>query len=471
MKDRYQGHAETAHCKEVGDIQSSKSGKIGLRDIRENLKQPWLLALLFVAGIPLFPEYIAPVLAGGALLAAYFDAKKRQRQVMIGALGKVILVYIAYMAFGLLYTPHFLSTLSTVGMWAVMFLVYLAITTVLTDRSRLDTALFCISLVTGLAGLIGCVQYGLRAFLGLDISLQFWRFIDQVVFEWLPLKLLPITTDLRVSSTFNNPNIFAEYLVMVIPFLSYYAFSGRRTGARVLCRCCLLAAVGGVAFSFSRGCYLSLLVIALIFTVANIRKIMLIIVTAASALLLIPESVLARLFSVTGMDASVSERLDIWEAGLHTIGQDLLFGMGAGVDNTWDMLLRHGINAPHMHNLPLQLLAEGGVIALGILLLAGWRLLRGGVDMLHHSRDSRMMGVVFIAFVAAFCMDGMVDFPLLTPKLVGIFLMVLALGDAAGKLYLDQAMQPLTDTAPFSRIARFIRKHREKAYANMPLEK
>ena len=111
------------------------------------------------------------------------------------------------------------------------------------------------------------------------------------------------------------------------------------------------------------------------------------------------------------------------------------------------------------------------MIALGILLLAGWRLLRGGVDMLHHSRDSRMMGVVFIAFVAAFCMDGMVDFPLLTPKLVGIFLMVLALGDAAGKLYLDQAMQPLTDTAPFSRIARFIRKHREKAYANMPLEK
>ncbi len=453
------------------DIQDIKSGKERLRDIRDNLKQPWLLALLCVSGIPLFPEYIAPLLAGGALLAAYFDARERQRRVMVGTLGKWILVYIAYMAFGLLYTPHFLSTLSTAAMWAVMFLAYLAVTTVLTDRSRFDTALFCISLVAGLAGLIGCLQYGLRAFLGLDISLQFWRFIDQVVFEWLPLKLLPITTDLRVSSTFNNPNIFAEYLVMVIPFLSYYAFSGRRTGARILCRCCLLAAVGGVAFSFSRGCYLALLAIALIFCAANIRKIMLIIVTAASALLLIPESVLARLFSVTGMDASVSERLDIWAAGLRTIGQDPLFGMGAGVDNTWDMLLRHGINAPHMHNLPLQLLAEGGVIALGILLAVGWKLLRGGVDMLHRSRDTRMMGVVFLAFTAAFCMDGMVDFPLLTPKLVGVFLMVLALGDAAMKLYLDRELQPLTDTAPFSRFARLIRKHREKTYANTPLGK
>ena len=60
-----------------------------------------------------------------------------------------------------------------------------------------------------------------------------------------------------------------------------------------------------------------------------------------------------------------------------------------------------------------------------------------------------MMGVVFLAFTAAFCMDGMVDFPLLTPKLVGVFLMVLALGDAAMKLYLDRELQPLTDTAPF----------------------
>lgn len=379
---------------------------------------------------------------------------------MVGTLGKWILVYIAYMAFGLLYTPHFLSTLSTAAMWAVMFLAYLAVTTVLTDRSGL-TPRCSASLVAGLAGLIGCLQYGLRAFLGLDISLQFWRFIDQVVFEWLPLKLLPITTDLRVSSTFNNPNIFAEYLVMVIPFLSYYAFSGRRTGARILCRCCLLAAVGGVAFSFSRGCYLALLAIALIFCAANIRKIMLIIVTAASALLLIPESVLARLFSVTGMDASVSERLDIWAAGLRTIGQDPLFGMGAGVDNTWDMLLRMA-STPRYAQPSLTAAGGGGVIALGILLAVGWKLLRGGVDMLHRSRDTRMMGVVFLAFTAAFCMDGMVDFLLLTPKLVGVFLMVLALGDAAMKLYLDRELQPLTDTAPFSRFARLIRKHRKK---------
>ncbi len=453
----------------------SKTGAEGMKkrliQIRDDLKQPWLLALLFIACIPVFPEYVAPLLAGGAVLAAYFDAKGSGRRILVGTLGKIMLVYMAYMAFGLLYSENFLSTLATLGMWVVMFLGYLAITTVLSDRQRYDTALFCLCLVAGLVGAIGCIQYVLRAFFGLDLTLQFWQFIDQLVFEWLRLDLMPMTTDLRVSATFNNPNIFAEYLVMVIPFVSYYSFSGQRTGTRMLCRICLLAAVGGVAFSFSRGSYLALLVTALIFCVANIRKIMLFVITAAAALLLVPESVLARLFSVTGIDASTSERLHIWAAGLETITHDPLFGMGAGVSNTWDTLLHHGINAPHMHNIVLQLLAEGGVIALGLMLYAGWKLLRGGIDLLQKSRATRMFGVTFIAFAASFSMDGMVDFPLLTPKLVGVFLMVLALGDAAMNLYLGRELQPLRDISPFSRLFRRAGRSSKEAYANIPVEK
>ena len=216
---------------------------------------------------------------------------------------------------------------------------------------------------------------------------------------------------------------------------------------------------------------MALLVIALIFCAANLRKIMLIVITAASTLVLVPESVLARLFSVTGSDASTNERLHIWAAGLETIGHDPLFGMGAGVDNTWEMLLHHGINAPHMHNIVLQLLAEGGVIALGLMLFAGWKLLRGSIDMLQRSRDTRMMGVVFLAFTAAFCMDGMVDFPLLTPKLVGIFLMVLSMGDVAMKLYLDKPLEPLRQVGPFPRLLRLFRRRSSGSHTGLPLQK
>lgn len=41
--------------------------KATLRDAKATLRQPWLLSILMVAAIPLFPEYIAPFLAVGAL--------------------------------------------------------------------------------------------------------------------------------------------------------------------------------------------------------------------------------------------------------------------------------------------------------------------------------------------------------------------------------------------------------------------
>lgn len=42
-----------------------------------------------------------------------------------------------------------------------------------------------------------------------------------------------------------------------------------------------------------------------------------------------------------------------------------------------------------------------------------------------------MLGVALIAFVAGLLVDGLVDFPLLTPRLVGTFTLVLALADAS----------------------------------------
>ena len=47
-------------------------------DIKVNLRQPWLLCVLLIAVIPIFPEYICPLLAAGALIAAHFDAKARR---------------------------------------------------------------------------------------------------------------------------------------------------------------------------------------------------------------------------------------------------------------------------------------------------------------------------------------------------------------------------------------------------------
>ncbi len=421
--------------------------KAQLKSIKTHLRQPWLLSVLCIAIIPIFPEYISIILAGCSIWAAAVDAKARRQALSIGTLGKLLLIFMVYMALGVLYSDNMLNSLSTLAMWIIMFLVYLSMTTVLCNKHRFDTALFCIALVAGIVGLISCFQYGLNLVLSAHVPQQFWGWIDRVVYQWFPMPLNLNDFGSRVSSTFTNPNIVAEYLVMVLPFVIYYSFSGKRTRVRILCRFCLLAAVGGIAFSFSRGSYLALLCIVAVLCIANIRKLTVIIMSAVSLLVLVPDSVMERLFSVGSMDHSISERWTIWGVTLQGILEHPIFGRGPGIQNAWDMLVEAGVNAPHTHNLVLELLIEGGIIALFIMMFIGFRVLRTGIHLVSNQEVS-FMGVTLIAFVLAFIMHGMVDFPLLCPKLVGTFMMVIAFTDVASRLYLGQQNANLSAMAP-----------------------
>lgn len=160
---------------------------------------------------------------------------------------------------------------------------------------------------------------------------------------------------------------------------------------------------------------------------------MLILLSLSSAVVIIPESVLARLFSIkdTDTDASIGERLDIWKICIEAIGEKPVLGYGPGVQNSWDIIIAGGINAPHAHNLVLQLLIEGGIVGLALMLFLGLRTFFVAVRLARHSprsQETRMLGILFAAFVLAFCVDSMVEYPFLTPKLIGTFVLVLAMG-------------------------------------------
>ena len=417
----------------------------------KKLKQPWVIAILSAALIPLFPEYIAPILAAVSLTAAYFDTVPSRRGFQVGIIGKIILLYIAYMTLGLLYSPEIMSTLVTVGMWCAMFMVCLSMTTVLNNRRRFDTALFVISLTAGLIGFIGCVQYMLRVSLGLDFPAEFWNFIDKPIFNILPVEMKFGNSGVRVSSTFNNCNIFGESMIMLLPIVVYYSFYGRRKSTHLLNRFCLMMAAGGIAFSFSRGSYMGILAIAFVFAIAHIRKIVLLLLTMVSGFLLVPQPVISRLFTINESDSSINERMNIWRAGFSFIKDHPLFGVGTGISNSWSLLLQKGIDAPHMHNVILQLLVEGGIIAVVIFGMMVWKIGHTGLSMLTKDKEARMTGVLLLAFLFGFLTDSMVEFPFMTPKLIGIFLIVIALADSAARLYLGKRTSALLDVLTFQK--------------------
>ncbi len=419
----------------------------------------FFLSLLLLTLIPLLPEYCAPLLAIGSLCAAAKDAHNRQTVVQLGTLGKLLLLFVAYQLISATYSYHVGNTLSTVAMWAVMFCGYLSLTTVLCNRRRLHTALLFVSVVAGVVGLIACSQYVLRDVFGQKLPNQLWFALDEKAYAVFPLGINLYLGYERAAATFNNPNILAEYLVMVIPFVGYAGFSGPRTKVALWMRGCLLLALLGVFVSFSRGAYIALLSMLLLLLALNFKHLTPFVLCLIAAVSLIPEAVMSRFLSIgsTTTDVAITERFQVWNVAVQTIIDRPLFGLGAGVSNFWDCLTKAGINAPHSHNLVLQLLVEGGFVMLFILCTVGTKLLQNSLELANRRAHGHGLGFVLSMFVIAFVVYGMVDYPFLSPKLVGTFLMVVGIAESVSHLYLSS---PITSLVRYPHtLWQSIRKH------------
>ncbi len=407
------------------------------------------LALLLICAVPLFPEYCAPVLAIGAVVAAAVDARCRGDRLRIGPVGKLLILYIAYMAVGILYSSHKMNSLSTVLMWAVMFCGYLAITTVVFSRRRLQAALFFFAAAAGIVGLIACFQYILRDIFNLSLPNQVWLPLDELFYRYFPIEVDMHIAPHRAASTFNNPNIMSEYLVMALPLTAICGFDGQRTRPKLAARVCLLLTMLGIGISFSRGAYLALLSMLLLIIVTNLRRITPLLLSLIAAVSLIPEAVISRFLTIGSTnDFSISQRFAAWDVAVQTIIESPLAGLGPGIMNFWEHVNNMGVNVPHAHNIILQVLVEGGFIALFLLALVATKLLQNSIELLNHSPKTHLFGVFFLVFSVSFVVFGMVDYPFLCPKLIGTFLTVLGFADAVCSLYLRQPALPLLSVIP-----------------------
>ena len=413
-----------------------------MQAIWKRLREPWFHAVLYLVIIPLLPEYVAPVMVPLAVVFAALDAKKTGHPFTMGTVGWVLFAVTAYFAVTVPFAAQPLSSLVSTGLWAMMLGGYLVLHTVLTERQRLDDTLFLVTLVLGIVGAIGCVQYFAR-FVGLQASLQVWEWLDTLVYSIFPFIVDLRVDGVRVCSTFSNPNILSQYLVMATPVAAYHAFHAPRKSWRGISCFCLLAAIGCTAFTFSRGAYLALAVVALVMVVANRRRIVVILLSALAALLLIPDAVWNRVASLGKLDLSGLERIAAWDICLEIIANNPVFGTGCGIFYTWQVLAEAGTRAPHAHNTVLQLLVEGGIVVLGLLLYLAFHVIHSSFMMIRR-RESEQLGFAILGFALAYGTQAMVEYAFTFPSLVGVFCVMLALADSAARLHLGRAVTPLT---------------------------
>ncbi|MEW6242889.1 MAG: O-antigen ligase family protein [Bacillota bacterium] len=246
----------------------------------------------------------------------------------------------------------------------------------------------------------------------------------------------------RAFSTFGNPNVLANFLILSGPLALALASACRHAVKKIL-----FFGVFGVLgvcmlLTFSRGGWLGLLVATVLFSLAANRKLLLLmLIIAVVSLAIVPQvDILSARLQNVGKDSSVSYRMVVWTEALYIIRDFWPVGVGLGHRPFMQIypayMLDRNKKPFHTHNQYLQLVVETGVLGL---IIYGWIIFRNLRQTLHLLREERDRLIVSVsaavsASLAGLAVMGMTDNILYRPKVILILWVVLGIAAAAGML-------------------------------------
>ncbi len=177
----------------------------------------------------------------------------------------------------------------------------------------------------------------------------------------------------RVVSTLENPNVLAEYLIMCLPLPIARALTEERISSRLMALFSAGVIGACLIFTWSRGAWLGFLIAMLLFMLMFSKKTLVALLLGVVAIpflpFVLPQSILNRFLSIGNLgDTSTSYRVHIWEGSLNLLSDHFLFGIGVGGGVFSKVYPRYALSgieqAPHSHNLYLQIFVECGIFGL-----------------------------------------------------------------------------------------------------------
>ena len=227
----------------------------------------------------------------------------------------------------------------------------------------------------------------------------------------------------RAGGIFGNPNILAAFLLPAALF-SLSALLFEDGGIALLLA--FLGSASGIASSYSRGALLALFFCAFLLFWRRFglpRVLLFLFAFLPLALLLLPDSIRARLCSLLSPDTSVSYRVSLWRSIFRLPPRTLLFGVGEGKEamlSSLSPVLAAGLlHIEHTHSLFLHFLLSNGLLGLAFFLFfCGWALLGG------KARGARVATLSLLLF-------GIFDDPLYCGQTEVLFWLTLGLSFGA----------------------------------------
>ena len=387
----------------------------------------WLWTALTVGFAPLPPTMVTAGLGLVALCSFVLAlAREKGRELVYTPVNKYILLYCCIFAVGTLTSVTPADSLR-VGLLTIFFTLFALIPINAVDsREKLERTVTILIFAGAAVCLYGLFQFVFRT------GYQSEAWVDSDMFAGISF---------RMTSTFDNPNMLAQYLLLLIPLagaclINDFAHRKKRwlwlSCCGVLCACMLL--------TFSRGGWLALLFAGVVFLVLMNPRLLVLAPFALIALyFVLPDTIIQRFTSIGDLsDHSTSYRVSIWLGSLRMLSDYWLCGIGPGnvaFNTVYPTYSYDEIVTPHTHNLFLQIMSDAGVCALIVFCIILWCFFRRMGAGVHKAGDKRgrVLQIAFFSGMAGFMVQAMTDYSFYNYRVMLLFWIYLGLGMTAAK--------------------------------------
>ena len=390
--------------------------------------QSWLIMLLWV--IPFSHWNNAYSLMGFAMLLVLFHAgamHQRNMRLDLANIGFYPLILFAAMFLGVLlsYAPS-LSLRFLFYHISAALCVLVTVSAVRTeeDLKRLAAGGAVCVAVSGAYGVLQRIQ-------GIEVNASY---VDLKVNAGMPG---------RVYSFFDNPNTFAEVLILLLPLVLALILCSRHLISKLIACGIFAVGVAALGMTYSRASWVGIAcaMVVMVF-LWRPKLIPAFVLLCCVAIPFLPSTIWNRILTIANpADSSTSSRIPLYQAALEVIRNRPITGAGLGTAATQRYIADYNLyhaEAPfvHSHNFYLEVWIQTGLLGVaGFVSSMLWNIKRTAYAVRHcESSAARTIACAAASAMCGSMVCGLADYLWNYPRVMCIFWFVFAMALAGTKV-------------------------------------
>ncbi|MFA5524406.1 MAG: O-antigen ligase family protein [Tissierellales bacterium] len=269
-----------------------------------------------------------------------------------------------------------------------------------------------------------------------------YQFFNGVPMEsgWLDVSQNPdIKT--RVYATFENPNLLAEYLIMIFPISLGLFLYNKSLGKRVIFGISSIIMLITIGLTYSRGSWLGLAFGIVLFILLIDWKMLLgLIPLGIAGIFVLPPSILQRILTIGSLqDTSNLYRFNLWTNAIDIVRDFWFSGIGIGYIPFQEISHLYITNmAPyHTHNTYLQIAIEMGILGLLVFAAIIFISFKSAMKIVLNSKERyyKIFVAAYLASISGVLIHGIAEHIFFNPKIILTYWLIFTILIKYGQVY------------------------------------